>query len=150
MHGSRGAGDSPGAADSCRGQTHTQKSYLIFSRPRASNHSPDNPPRLITMAAHVLPDVALSASDAQIHRFGSIALIAALSVLFSGKDRAVYLFSGETITKWQKERWGKKINKKNDEFPSVVASFKIPKAWQESSTYSLLPQQVSLYPTTSH
>lgn len=53
-----------GGADSAEGR----RAFFNFQPPPppppcASNHSPDNPRRLITIATHLLPDIALSVSD---------------------------------------------------------------------------------------
>lgn len=53
-----------GGADSAEGR----RAFFNFQPqppppPCASNHSPDNPRRLITIATHLLPDIALSVSD---------------------------------------------------------------------------------------
>lgn len=59
-----------GGADSAEGRRKRGKEGFFFFffnflplPPCASNHSPDNPRRLITIATHLLPDIALSVSD---------------------------------------------------------------------------------------
>lgn len=97
MHGPLGSagGDSPGAADSTEDR-YTQKERFNFQlrSPCASNHSPDNPMCLITMATHLPPDIALSVSDTHT-QVSDLSLCLLLSQLFNGENVAqtVHLFS---------------------------------------------------------
>ena len=154
-------GDSPGAADSAEDR-YTQKERFNFQlrSPRASNHSPDNPMCLITMATHLPPDIALSVSDThtQVRIYRSAYCCLNCSVA-KNVARTVHLFGPNCPINEAKEtsaHGGDKESSPEGESTirerlvcSVVASFKSCEAWQAGWRSGILSQQVSLYPSSS-